>query len=74
MKALTIKQPWASLIAHGVKDIENRTWKTKYRGKILIHAAATWDIRSKSRDANDLLTTEQYNNIPHNSPIMCLIT
>lgn len=40
MKTLTIKQPWASLIAHGVKDIENRTWKTKYRGKILIHAAA----------------------------------
>lgn len=40
MKALTIKQPWASLIAHGIKDIENRTWKTKYRGRIYIHAAA----------------------------------
>lgn len=48
MKALTIKQPWASLIAHGLKNIENRTWKTNYRGRILIHAAATpvkegWD-------------------------------
>lgn len=40
MKALTIKQPWASLIAHGVKDIENRTWKTKYRGRIYIHASS----------------------------------
>lgn len=27
MKAISIKQPWASLIAHGIKDIENRAWK-----------------------------------------------
>lgn len=39
MKTLSIKQPWASLIAHGIKDIENRTWKTKYRGRIYIHAS-----------------------------------
>ena len=38
MKAISIKQPWASLIAHGIKDIENRTWKTNYRGKVYIHA------------------------------------
>ncbi len=40
MKALSIKQPWASLIAHGIKDIENRTWATKYRGTIYIHASS----------------------------------
>lgn len=40
MKALSIKQPWASLIAHGIKDIENRTWRTHFRGKIYIHASA----------------------------------
>lgn len=39
MKALSIKQPWASLIAHGIKDIENRTWRTHFRGKIFIHAS-----------------------------------
>ncbi|WP_289091125.1 ASCH domain-containing protein [uncultured Bacteroides sp.] len=42
MKAISIKQPWASLIAHGIKDIENRTWKCpqKYIGqRILIHAS-----------------------------------
>ncbi|WP_313671985.1 ASCH domain-containing protein [Sphingobacterium multivorum] len=39
MKALSIKQPWASLIAHGIKDIENRTWATKHRGTIYIHAS-----------------------------------
>jgi hypothetical protein len=40
MKALSIKQPWASLIAHGIKDIENRAWKTHFRGRIYIHASA----------------------------------
>lgn len=39
MKAITIKQPWASLIVDGLKDIENRTWKTKFRGRVLIHAS-----------------------------------
>lgn len=42
-KVITIKQPWASLIAHGIKDIENRTWRTNYRGRVLIHAAASSD-------------------------------
>lgn len=40
MLALSIRQPWAYLIAHGFKDIENRNWPTKVRGKILIHASA----------------------------------
>lgn len=38
MKALTIRQPWASLIALGVKTIETRSWRTNYRGPIAIHA------------------------------------
>jgi len=39
MKALSIKQPWATLIASGIKDVENRTWSTNYRGRVLIHAS-----------------------------------
>lgn len=39
MKTLSIRQPWAWLIIHGGKDIENRTWPTRYRGPVLIHAA-----------------------------------
>jgi hypothetical protein len=39
LKALSIRQPWAWLILHGGKDIENRTWSTKVRGRILIHAS-----------------------------------
>lgn len=38
MKALTISQPFASLIAAGSKWIENRTWPTNYRGPLAIHA------------------------------------
>lgn len=40
MKAITIKQPWAYLICSGIKDIENRTWKTNRRGRVLIHAGS----------------------------------
>ncbi len=39
MKAISIRQPWAALIISGEKDIENRTWPTRYRGPLLIHAA-----------------------------------
>lgn len=46
MKALSIHQPWAWLIAHGIKDIENRNWSTTYRGKILIHASLTFDQKA----------------------------
>src|SRR5438045_8559495 len=38
MKALSIRQPWAWLIVNGHKPVENRSWSTKYTGKLLIHA------------------------------------
>jgi hypothetical protein len=43
MKAISIRQPWASLIVAGYKTIENRTWDTGYRGPLLIHAGKRWD-------------------------------
>lgn len=36
MKAISIKEPWASMIAYGYKTIETRNWNTNYRGEILI--------------------------------------
>ena len=36
MKALSVKQPWANMIASGEKTIETRTWMTSYRGQVLI--------------------------------------
>jgi hypothetical protein len=43
MKALAIRQPWATLIARGYKDIENRTWRTSFRGRFLVHASLKFD-------------------------------
>ena len=39
MKALTLRQPWATLVAIGAKRIETRSWRTSYRGPLAIHAA-----------------------------------
>lgn len=39
-KVLTVKQPYASLLVGGVKDVENRSRRTNYRGTVLIHAGA----------------------------------
>lgn len=39
MKAISLYQPWASLVAIGAKRIETRSWGTKYRGPLAIHAA-----------------------------------
>ena len=41
MKALSIVEPYASLIRNGDKHIETRSWKTNYRGPIMIHASST---------------------------------
>jgi len=49
MKVITIKQPWATLIAEGYKEYEFRTWKTKYRGEILIHAGIGIDKNAIDR-------------------------
>lgn len=40
VKVFTLHQPWASLVALGVKTIETRSWSTKYRGPLAIHSAA----------------------------------
>ena len=45
MYALSLKQPWATLLAHGVKTVEVRKWPTARRGRILIHAAKVPDER-----------------------------
>ncbi|PNP96432.1 hypothetical protein BFS16_00675 [Hoylesella timonensis] len=40
MKVLSVRQPWAALLVTGIKDVENRTRRTHFRGRILIHASA----------------------------------
>ncbi len=54
MKVLTIKQPWASLIILGYKRFEFRSWQTKYRGDLLIHAGLGVDKEAMTRLAKYL--------------------
>jgi len=49
MKALTIHQPWAWAIAAGHKRIENRSWRTNYRGPLLIHAGRSRKLLDSGR-------------------------
>lgn len=63
MKVLTIKQPFASLIAEGIKEYEFRTWKTKYRGEILIHAGKGVDKKAMKK----------YEHLNLEYPIVCII-
>lgn len=54
MKVLTIKQPWATLIMQGDKRFEFRSWQTKYRGDLLIHAGKGIDKEAMKRVAKYL--------------------
>ena len=42
MKALTLTQPWATLVILGEKHYETRSWSTRYRGPLVIHASKTF--------------------------------
>jgi hypothetical protein len=48
MKCLTIRQPWCHCIVHEQKTAENRSWKTNYRGPLLIHAGQRLDNAARS--------------------------
>ena len=51
-KAITLYQPWAHLVIHGGKNIENRLWRTKHRGPLLIHASKGQVTRPQYYDRN----------------------
>ena len=57
MKALSLKQPWAELILQGKKKIETRKWKTRFRGKFLIHASKQPDNKVMKEHGFSMLPT-----------------
>lgn len=64
MKAISIRQPWAWLILHAGKDIENRDWHTNFRGRILVHAS-----KGMTRDEyEDALMTAKSISLDHPFP------
>jgi len=56
MKALSLTQPWASLVAMSAKQVETRSWTTAHRGRIAIHAA-----KGFPRSAKDLCEEAPFN-------------
>ncbi len=46
--ALSIRQPWAHRILHEGKDVENRSWPTRFRGPVLIHAGKGVDPEDRA--------------------------
>ncbi len=52
--AISVYQPWADLIVRGIKDIENRSWPTRFRGRILIHASKKIDGDNVKKYRRDL--------------------
>lgn len=71
MKAISLWQPWASLMASGLKRIETRSWSTKYRGPLAIHAALKFSLDQhaawrgfKLAGIIDLLAIESFIDLP----------
>jgi hypothetical protein len=61
IKVLSVRQPWAYLICAGFKNIENRTWKTDYRGRLYIHAGKSFDWNALNYlEWNHLIPYEYY--------------
>ena len=72
MKVLTIKEPWATLIIEGYKSYEFRSWKTNYRGKILIHAGLSLEKDSEKRFEMYNLTYQMGNIIGEAELVDCI--
>jgi len=70
VKIISVRQPWAWLLFHG-KNIENRTWRTSYRGPLLIHA-------SQAMEENDFPVQREWIKesgivIPEDLPRGCIV-
>lgn len=71
MKALSLLQPWATAVVQGHKPWETRSFKTNYRGKLLIHASQKW-----TKAQANLLTTDPFNKFlkpPYSFPVGMII-
>lgn len=65
MVALSIRQPWAWLILHAGKDIENRDWPTRVRGRVLIHASKA--MTRADYEGAVYFIDDRYNGVPGES-------
>lgn len=78
-KVLTVRQPYASLLVNGIKDVENRSRRTNYRGTVLIHAGAkVHDVVSFLKTRHEFTVEEiammtQMNEVEENDLFGCIV-
>ena len=74
MKVITLRQPWASLVAKGYKKYETRSWKTHHRGDLVIHAAMI-DMPMPQRIRMNLAAMggHFFNDNPHPLPLGTIV-
>jgi len=72
MRCLTVRQPWATLIALGEKEFETRSWRTNYRGELAIHAGKRVDKAiCRQEPFKSVLSKHGYSE--HNLPLGAII-
>lgn len=77
MKAITLYQPWASAIAIGLKTHETRSWGTKHRGFLAIHASKSVPKQVRDDPSYDDLYQEVMDAIDGDEPMLptsCIVT
>ncbi|KAH3762538.1 activating signal cointegrator 1 [Pelomyxa schiedti] len=75
-KALTLHQPWASLLVYGIKTAEGRNWTTNHRGKLWIHAASKQpdpDVIRSLEEQYRLLSPDEDLQFPKDYPLGALV-
>ena len=72
VKALTLTQPWASLVALGFKRVETRSWRTSYRGPLAIHAAKSFPASARQFAAEERAIGRLPGRIPRGA-IICTV-
>ena len=70
IRALTLWQPWASLVAVGAKKIETRSWYTKHRGSLAIHAAKSFGLEQRAYAYSEPVWPYMKNIWSHGKPIV----
>lgn len=68
MKAISVRQPWAHAIVHMGKTVENRTWATKYRGPLAIHASGSMSA-AEYRRFGEFVEEERIGRVPARSEL-----
>lgn len=71
MKALSVRAPWWWAILHLGKDIENRDWPTRFRGRVLLHASRWFKLAEIHDDLETLRLIREHSNV---APVDLIIT